>query len=368
MSNLSLQNITVGALTRQIKKGYRYSVKLTELKPFVDALMKTPHDHELFCQRATYSLEVDLKIKDRRSVVLMLRDPIDVEGKKIKALRLKGVFPQRGKRHTVKSYSDGSGVVDRAYLFEEKAQIKTGPYTPGAMGTMTAGYLTKEVEAAQKLDGQTDLLLGYGIYENFTYLGKPVGFVVYGMERVVDSRMASYSSPTEILALLNKTGQALRACHEAGVIHGFPHLGNVALDPGQKVRLVDLETASLLPYIPSHLWPSNMYFDLARTTWDIFSMSNNPETSTSAFFSGYFYGQVPTNFDPSGIISPLASLKVSSLNTSVSLAGQPLYHSLAEVANNLTEMKWCDSFPGNLNDPPSISSQGSFFQSSSSTR
>ncbi|MFH1386911.1 MAG: hypothetical protein ABIH50_04530 [bacterium] len=86
------------------KGEFRYSVQLSELQPFLQKL--SGNDLALLKRRMTFSLE--RAREDTRSVVILLEQPIELEGQLISSLRLKGVFPQ-SENGKVKPYVDGAG-------------------------------------------------------------------------------------------------------------------------------------------------------------------------------------------------------------------------------------------------------------------
>jgi len=263
-----------------ISKGtLRYSVKIGEVSPFMRKLSKP--DLEFFKRRATFSMNNMRKDKDERSVIIPLENPIEINGKTVMALRLKGIFPQANEKGEVLSYKDGSGYVPTLLKVAGENKIRSTTtrdvqdYFP--WGTMGSEAIEKEVGAALLLGPEmTDLLLGFGIYEDLTFCGKPVGFAIYGMEREKDIRVLEYlKGYIETCGKLPdagnqaiQTGQLLRQMNDLGLSHGYPHLWNYAKVSQDKAKILDLDTAVNWENIPKEERVANIFLSLSHTIND----------------------------------------------------------------------------------------------------
>ena len=266
--------------------GIRYAVELTEIRSFLNRLSAS--DRDLFTKRATFSIKsCD---QDERTVIIPLQSPLEIEGKTIYALRLKGVYPQ-AKEGLVLPYKEGNGFV--SYLLPVTGKDIISSTTErtdfSAQGSMNLKRLKSEVLTALELGpNRTDMLLGFGTYEDLQYNGQPVGFSVYGMERKDDVRVLTYLKtkygermshdreerprwaiiPPTSTILAQNTGRLLREMHEIGLIHGYPHLGNYGILDPQQCRLLDLDTAVRMSTIPAEQRAAFIYLDLARVIND----------------------------------------------------------------------------------------------------
>lgn len=299
----------------------RYQVALTQTIPFIDKL--GPADQNLFRQRATFALEE--KDKDQRSVVIPLSQPLVIEGRTITSLRLKGIFPQVKEGSEVLPYTEGKGFVDRLLSVKDSSTIHgqqertDGQYS--AWGTMSLARLEREVESALTLGpDRTDVLMGFGIYDELKFNGEPVGFAIYGMERQEDTRILKHlighiektgELPAGAQELAEHSGKLLREMHESGLIHRYPHLGNFGFMPGgRQAKLLDLDTNIQLLSIPKEARAAFLYLDLARTINDYMKegvyeeiFDGEPETTEIQlttllpyFLRGYFKGDTSLGF------------------------------------------------------------------------
>ncbi|MEE8638665.1 MAG: hypothetical protein V3T21_06485 [Candidatus Margulisiibacteriota bacterium] len=316
VQKLTGKNISFHALSRGV---FRYSVKIAEVKPFLARLSK--NNLELFEKQATFSLGDQRR--DKRSAVIPLENPLNIEGKTIFALRLKGVFPQVSENGKAKRYTKGRGFSPR--LLEPaggtaiiaKSERPASEYS--AWGAMSFETLEREVETALILGPErTDLLLGFGMYEDFSFNGKPVGFAIYGMERKEDIRIKRHlwshieekGSFPKVKDLAEHTGKLLREMHELKLGHQFPHLGNYGFLSQKEARLLDLETSFELLSVSQEARLAFLYLDLSHTTYEYQRIPEYKNTSDGEtikedfpltpllpfFFWGYFQGDTSLSF------------------------------------------------------------------------
>ncbi len=242
---------------RQLRKtgmpqgnSFKHRAAIYQIYPFLNKLGKA--DLEAFWKYATHSSgKTPL---DDRSRVITLENPIVADGKTIKALRLKGVYPfaENGK---VAPYSSGAGFVQNLLIPCGGTKIKLvenkDTANHAAYGSMNMERLKQEVTTALTLGKElTDIALGFGIFEDLSYLDKPVGFAIYGMERETDTRLGNeFSSAPDNWRfpkqqpLVEDAGLRLKKAIEAGFAFGYPVSWNFAVHSPQEIRIVDLDTS-----------------------------------------------------------------------------------------------------------------------------
>ncbi|GEM_PF-6467372 len=198
---------------------------------------------------------------------------------RVNCLRVKGCLPQH-RGGVVDVYGQGLGYCSYHYDVPGEHLISSHPKRPeelSALGTVTLRELEKEARAAiASGPGITDLLLGFGEYD-LCFMGEPVYYLVYGMERKRDERMfyhllkmSLFNGPRLLGAehLARQNGKLLRDFHDiTGYCHGYATLGNLALTGIGNMRLVDLESAQKLPE-NSALGAPYRYLDISRTAVD----------------------------------------------------------------------------------------------------
>lgn len=256
---------------------YRYAVRLNETHKFLNKL----EEDDLACLKKYLTYSFDQVNLDVRSVVIGLKRPVSIAGRMILALRLKGIYPRVSKENKVEAYTMGNGYAGRVIEVSEGARLSArmsqGMSEVSPRGTMSLERLTREVEVALKLGPETtDLLLGFGHFEELRYNGQEVGFVVYGIERQEDIRLITgwkgRIAKTGLLPKANHlavhTGQLLRSMHDRSLAHRYPHLGNYAALNNMEARLLDLDTAIDLGQTAEVARPAILYLDLARTIND----------------------------------------------------------------------------------------------------
>lgn len=257
---------------------FRYPVKLYLLQPFLEQLT----GNSLAQFRQLIDCSSLTKDVDERSLSMSLKPAIEVAGTRLYGIRTKGIFPQE-QDGVVAQYRPKSnqptnklkGFVDKKMkpLSGSRIMATRKKESYQAWGTMKVESLTKELEAAFSLGREiTDVLLGFGIFEGLTYDGKPVGFAIYGMERLEDQRLGGPFARGVAFNLywqhkdrLINAGQQLFNLHQAGWCHGFfPHLGNYSINPGFEVKLLDLEAAFPFSSVAPELKFGSIYLDLDR--------------------------------------------------------------------------------------------------------
>src|SRR3989339_618161 len=245
-TRLARHGISRVGVPKNMAPNTRYSSQIFEVKSFLAIL--SIEDRKAFWRFATSSFEHE---KDKRSAIIRLINPIEIEGRLIMSLRLKGVAPKEtdGK---VKAYSTGAGFINKDITCMGKNIIGLTYKSPNdyqADGTMTMTKLSNEVEGAIMLGPEiTDLLLGFGFFEGLTYNDKPVGFAIYGMEREEDLRVGEMLDRAETPETTEKyrpyiirAAELHRMEHDRRFFHGFLHPHNMAFGPKGSLRVVDLD-------------------------------------------------------------------------------------------------------------------------------
>jgi len=270
-------------------EGNGQKVKIVEVNPFTRGLRSSAVAWQQFQDLAAV-LDLDkTTVKDNRSEITGLDEGLDINGIGLKALRLKGIYPCFGGT-TVMPYTHGDGVYP-LFVALGDGVIENRPrqdheYAP--RGTMTLSAIEREVETALELGpDKTDLVLGFGIFEDLSFFKQSVGFVIYGVQESSDVRLFSQiekeinrlrklyplgSDPTGLLRLPSygkemafESGRKLKYMHVlARKKHGCPHLGNYRSKSEMGLRLLDFEASVSFFNLPRETWLEYLYLDLAR--------------------------------------------------------------------------------------------------------
>lgn len=278
VQSLSSHRIAVSRPPLLMSGNIRHSSQVFEIEPFLNSLCHD--DLQAFWKHATSSFEHK---QDERTITFKLRAPITIAGRIIRALRLKGISPVVS-GNNVKRYSKGKGFNDRTIYCNKGDEIRltiTKPEDYPAEGTMTLERLEREIVAAIKMGSDiTDTILGFGSFENISYMGKPVGFAIYGMEREEDIRVGellnrakSSEALTEYYPAITESARLLRETHDKKIAHGSLHPYNIAFDGKDHLRLVDLDLSFDFSNRPAIDHPGIIYADLLRPIHDYYQYS-----------------------------------------------------------------------------------------------
>ena len=260
--------------------------------------------------------------RDERSQYVSLT-PVEVDGLRLHSLRFKGIRPKLGeKQSSVLPYTAGTGFVSSRLFVDldnptviEDFKLRPEHYAPH--GTITREAIETETLSALVLGSQiTDPILGFGIFKDLEYLGEPVGYVVYGMEREEDARLHTHLSkalrhPQKALenmkALAIDTGVKLAAGNRAGLGFVFSWLGNFALHSPTSTRLVDLDSTSDLPIGSTEAVASALFIDVSTTLQyyyrglctegGISNAVNRYPSFFPYFLNGYFGDSMSASFE-----------------------------------------------------------------------
>ncbi len=268
-----------GKLPLEVRLRGRERTVLFEARPFLDRLGS---DRGLFDAVATVSLDIP---NDSRSAVIPLANPFELSGITVRGLRFKGIYPAHDGAGAVLPYTAGAGYVP--LIIEPSGEniitsrMERNDQEYSAQGTISYPRLKREAGTALALgSGITDVLLGAGLYPDLAFCGEPVGFAVYGMSVARDIRTESYFSDTRdaedtvssVSVKAFEMGVLLRQMHNAGFIHGYPHLDNIRMG-ADGLRLLDLDTAKPLSAFDGKRTAA-LYLDVARTGNDLIRNEN----------------------------------------------------------------------------------------------
>jgi len=179
-------------------------------------------------------------------------------------LRIKGARPRSEEGSNRILSHDGSGVVYNPTTVNENGnpvvEAKAALVSPqGALIGRGAREEYRLMQAGSAGDGfETDYPIAIGTWNKKTYLALPIGFVIAGM-RAQDVRI-NINGRLDLDHLLfdvatgkmlktsqkmgeeiyERIGQSIRAYHDAGYFHGYPHNGNwgVEMSPSGEIRAV----------------------------------------------------------------------------------------------------------------------------------
>ena len=290
-----------------------YAARFVEYSPFIHKISESRADLLALVKGLTCS--VRSLPTTTRTMIIPLQNSLEINGKTVRALRLKGVYPRVLENGEVAPYTDGGGTVRRAFRPSGGSEIVVddiGGDQASSRGTMPFSSLMNEARVARQLGhNYTDLLLGYGFFDGLSYDGEEVGFVIYGMEREDDLRVAEYFKrfvvageelPEFAHNIAIDVGSRERYLYSFFFLaHQFSHLGNFALNPSGEVRMVDLDSVECLVSLPVAERMTYMYLDLARTMSELYVPYGNRRDISFAslvpfFLYGYFLGDTSSPF------------------------------------------------------------------------
>ncbi|MFH1460583.1 MAG: hypothetical protein ABIG64_09495 [Candidatus Omnitrophota bacterium] len=230
---------------------------------------KDSQDTAIEAMRKLITQDRNGKINDIRSGVITLESPIIYNRLEIKALRLKGIYPQV-ENNQVLEYLKGKGKTPGVPTSDEYGRIiNDGPATT-SYGTTSYEDAKAELMFDQKLlqaGISVDMPLAEGYYNKITFNNQRVGFSIFGMEDEQDIRL-KHSRDTKYL---KQMAVLLRAMHDAGFAHRFPYFGNFGLvrtKQGEKLVIRDLECMIELNKINSSPIITYRWLDIQRILWD----------------------------------------------------------------------------------------------------
>jgi len=219
----------------------------------------------------------DFMTADRngRTVYLKLNKPFASSQGDITVLRIKGARPKTNGGTTEVLPHQGDGFVKEPLQVESTGDISIKRQVEGVDHEQQAGQgvLDKnraDLEYALMKQGvlnkgyETDYPIASGLWRDRTFRGNPVGFVIAGM-RQEDTRLTTSNIvepkflareyinggflKTDLASakeIFQQIGRSMRAYHDQGYFHRYPHLGNwgVELASEGRMRVIarDLDT------------------------------------------------------------------------------------------------------------------------------
>lgn len=256
-------------------------------------------------------------LMEGRTVYLRLEEPVEITVRgaihRLTQLRIKGLRSESGEPG-MPAY-DGQGRVDYRIIPAADGTLNSfeNPPSPrGGLRTADAGTEYEVMKRSLEAAGyETDYPVAWGVYEGRPFLGEPTGFVIagfegedvrltsaYGMsdeERViayapVQSRDLMSLDQGSEMVFYRMLGRALRAYHDAGFYHGYPHLGNIGIRRTRgeiAVILRDLNTTAFrTPEMSAEQEAAYRFIDTADVLVRLLNIGR--EDLSEYFLSGYF--------------------------------------------------------------------------------
>jgi hypothetical protein len=244
-----------------------------------------------------------------RSLSFSLHTPIEIDGQIYRALRCKGIAPQRNASGELFGHN-GCGYDSRPLFVSDDGVVSVGTPTHSPEGTILFERARREFEAAVHLGVDlTDGALGFGAYEDLLFQGQPAGFMIYAMREVKDRRFADGCLRPAMEAALESgakfplqqmkpdadfgdilfhLGRAMRLMHKRGLVHRYPHFNNVGIEAGSVV-LRDLDGVITIAQMPPAQRLGYVLIDFVRIVYECFGMYSAFFTDPfSIFCKGYF--------------------------------------------------------------------------------
>ena len=343
--------------------------------------------------------------KDGRSIYFNLDRPFSTSYGDITVLRIKGARPrsaQNGDSQDVQSY-DGQGFTSKKLRVDEEGNwfLQFVDAAPSASRADQILFTPQGVMLKEKADleyqlmrvgiqgrgFETDYPIAVGSWNNKMHAGRPTGFVIAGMrsedvrinpshilydlnrfKRVfkkisrthskyvldVDNLLRDVITRKKIPTNLNMSqqiykmiGKSLRAYHDAGYFHQYPHAMNLGVEISDnkniKVILRDLDTTIIRKDIKGHdlnrVEASYRFIDIQRVISDLHRGILEVEQASvepliSALLEGYFYELTPGSQEFNEVLEQASSkectaavynLRESSQNKLVLNGSTPFY-------------------------------------------
>ncbi len=257
---------------------------------------------------------------DGRSLVHVLEEPIPFRRSAILSLRFKGIAPDLKRDGAIPEHRGGGYVAHPTLVREDGTAYPKASNRGSPEGGIRARNAQEEFANAVAVGRDlTDIAFGHGTYPELQYHGENLGFVIYGMETEADLRFwrdfvrpridnLKYGYPcgpysimidTKLIALTKLFGEAFAKFHGQGLIHRFPHLGNIGViqkdETPIQVKIRDLTDCLKV----SDLTPAQAYgylaLDLARVMDDI--CGNNKADNGEEFIDINFADLLPHFLD-----------------------------------------------------------------------
>lgn len=199
-----------------------------------------------------------------RSILVRLGNPIEIDGRKIRAIKIKGiVYKDEDGRISPPIMEEYNGIMQRQYYFKWKdGRIVKEKVSPRAKGGVELSKAKNEFNMARDLWnlGLGGVYpIGYGRYTSpsMRFNNKEMGFVILGIEDENDRRLGGQFRREYVLLfedkslrdfliyyswVMYKVGRRLRELHEQGFVHDSLHLNNMGLI-GKEIYFFDLSTS-----------------------------------------------------------------------------------------------------------------------------
>jgi hypothetical protein len=217
--------------------------------------------------------------KDGRTVYLRLKKSFVSAKGDIKILRIKGARPRYKDDPSIIESHTGNGFVYNPIEVNERGnpELKYIPKVPetsewepvflkpqGAMLKEQAELEYQIMEAGKSGQGfETDYPVAAGSWKNKMHAGRQAGFVIAGMRaedvrieivpymnihpQLIDvmSGRSLFGTPPDVIGqVYTMIGETMRAYHDAGYFHRYPHQRNWGVETGLRTRVIirDLDT------------------------------------------------------------------------------------------------------------------------------
>jgi len=257
----------------------------------------------------------------KRSKIVELDRPITINGKTFKAIKLKGVVFEAGKK--LKNYKYGAKHPGRPkfkYFIKEDGTCIEVPSQDMPTGTMFLEDAKNEFEITRKAYDKglsINLPIGFGEFIGVNFKDRKVGFVMLGIEDSSDLRL--YNSFTDILkhdympyregkavdysklgALLKRFGRELRVFNDSGFIQRYPNLDNMSRawifqDLDDSVAADTLTEAQMIGYRILDLTSAITFLRRYIKAFNELPGAYLPESIIDYILEGYFYDEWVVN-------------------------------------------------------------------------
>ncbi len=214
---------------------------LTADRPTQERLADT-HSGDIVIRR-------DKRDENGRTVYFKLSTPLVVGGRTLTWLRIKGARPFFDSNGDLQTHY-GNGRVDTPLIVDEEGYTVAGQAVDRPQGAMTTSESEREFAMMQRSlnkPWRADYPVAIGTIDEIRFAGEPLSFIVAGMEEM-DMRCGGQDGLTPLFSspgrsdweywkdwsanrsdFAKRVGETLRAYHDHGLFHRYPHLGNIGV-------------------------------------------------------------------------------------------------------------------------------------------
>lgn len=205
-----------------------------------------------------------------------LGHPLNINGRLIREIKVKGVCFNADE--DLKGFTESLSPFGLSTITTFKPDGSIDNQVPAPIHPV-GGMLSEKSEheylihnSAYQGLSQSACPLGHGEFEDIMYGFHRLGFLILGITNKEENDLRSAlaeivgtgrregdvykffvdietarKNRKQAIELFRNTGKAVREFHDRGFIHGFLHMGNIMVGPGNAVRISDFETVIHLP-------------------------------------------------------------------------------------------------------------------------